>query len=436
MSLKTKIILAIAASVTLSALLVLVPLLFGMNSLIEQGTKRELEQVRLRFETALEDRFHSSLSMASMVARMPEVQRAVATSDRQMLNDTFVPGFAALRDDQGVRQFHFHTPASHSFFRVNKPETFGDDLSGFRHTVVQANATKAAVIGLELGRGGLGVRGIAPIAHDGAHVGTVEIGLSLDDAFFQSLVADSPAEMEFYVLPKGDISNFATSDSDAFNRTVASIELDPLLTAQDVRAARETGIEAHEIAVGDEKFGASAFPVRDFSGDTVGLLHVMVPRSSYLAVVNEVRMIALGATGAALIIGLLGAMLFGGRITKTLAGLIDKLGRLDQGDLDIDVSAEQTAGGELGRLADGIAAFRDHRLHEVETLSRERATAQAHRTALVEVLGAGLHRLSEGDLSTPITQDLGEGYNSVRDDYNASLDSLARLIGSLTEAAT
>ncbi|TCM77360.1 methyl-accepting chemotaxis protein, partial [Rhodovulum steppense] len=436
MSLRAKIILSILASVALSALVILVPMLFGMKGMIEQGTARELEQVRQRFQSALDDRNHNALSMATMVARMPQVQAAVVAGDREALHDLFVPGFAELRDQQGVRQFHFHTPQSHSFFRVNQPETFGDDLSAFRKTVVLANTTRAPVTGLELGRGGLAVRGIAPIAHNGGHVGTVEFGLSLDEDFFRALVAESEVQMEFYVVPGTGINSFESSDSAALNRSVASIDAPPLLSANAVLGARDIGIDPYELLIGTEPFSGAAFPVKDFAGETVGMLHVMVPRASYLALMNEARTIAFAAAAAALILGLLGALLMGGRITATLADLIAKLKRLSDGDLQIDVSAAQAAGGELGQLANGIAAFRDHRLQEVTTLAREREEAQAHRVALVEILGDGLQRLAAGDLSTPIREDLGEGYNSVRDDYNASLDSLADLIGSLREAAT
>ncbi|GAA0304335.1 cache domain-containing protein [Rhodovulum strictum] len=148
--------------------------------------------------------------MATLVARMPQVQAAVASGDRASLDALFVPGFAELRDQQGVRQFHFHTPGSVSFFRVNQPDTFGDDLSGFRETVVRANATRATV------------RVIAPIAHDGAHVGTVEFGLSLDDEFPNALVAESGVQIEFRVVPKAGIAAFDSSDSAAVERSLAT----------------------------------------------------------------------------------------------------------------------------------------------------------------------------------------------------------------------
>ena len=60
----------------------------------------------------------------------------------------FGAGFAELKSAYGVEQFQFHTAPATSFLRVHQPEKFGDDLSGFRKTVVEANATNKPVLGL------------------------------------------------------------------------------------------------------------------------------------------------------------------------------------------------------------------------------------------------------------------------------------------------
>ncbi|MCB6180184.1 HAMP domain-containing methyl-accepting chemotaxis protein [Rhodobacter sp. Har01] len=90
---------------------------------------------------------------------------------------------------------------------------------------------------------------------------------------------------------------------------------------------------------------------------------------------------------------------------------------------------------ELGQLAAGVASYRDHRQHEVSTMAREREEARVHRAALVDQLGEGLRRLSAGDLTGRIDDDLGEGFNGLRDDYNATIDGLGDLMGSVLEAS-
>ena len=74
-----------------------------------------------------------------------------------------------------------------SFLRVHKPQKFGDDLSGFRKTVVATNTQKTTIMGLERGRAGIGVRGVVPIAHEGSHVGSIEFGLSFGKDFLSGL---------------------------------------------------------------------------------------------------------------------------------------------------------------------------------------------------------------------------------------------------------
>ncbi|GAA0289329.1 cache domain-containing protein [Rhodovulum strictum] len=176
MSFRTRIILAISVSVLMTAGLVLAPMLWGIKGLIDRGTLRELDQFELRLQAALEYRIASALTTAALVAEIPDVQQAVAAQDRDRLAALFVPGFARMRAERGIVQMQFHEPPATSLFRVHQPDQFGDDLSGFRKTVVEANARKAPLAGLERGRGGLGIRGISPVAHDGQHVGTVEIG--------------------------------------------------------------------------------------------------------------------------------------------------------------------------------------------------------------------------------------------------------------------
>jgi methyl-accepting chemotaxis protein len=78
---------------------------------------------------------------------------------------------------------HFHLPNNRSFLRVwRKNQTLdgrdlSDDLSGFRQTVVDVNAGRyPRVTGMELGRGGMVVRGIVPIFDsNNQRLGTLEV---------------------------------------------------------------------------------------------------------------------------------------------------------------------------------------------------------------------------------------------------------------------
>jgi len=71
-------------------------------------------------------------------------------------------------------KIHIHDKNIKSFLRVWKPTKFGDDLSGFRKTIVHVKETKKPLVAVELGRAGLVLRGIAPIIYLNSYIGSVE----------------------------------------------------------------------------------------------------------------------------------------------------------------------------------------------------------------------------------------------------------------------
>lgn len=149
MSLRLKIILAIVVASGFAAVVAVAPMLVGSKSLVAQGSERELAQFENEFRYALEARIDRASSIAALVSAVPLAAQALAEGDRGTLESLFLPGFALMKSEYGVAQFQFHTPEALSAFRVHKPEKFGDDLSGFRNTVVEANRTKSAVAGTE-----------------------------------------------------------------------------------------------------------------------------------------------------------------------------------------------------------------------------------------------------------------------------------------------
>ncbi len=152
--------------------------------LTSAAVDRAVEDAAAGFTQAVTEQTKRAESLAVLVAQDPEVRAAFAAGDRDRLLALTEDSFAVLKADYGLQQLQFHTPPATSFLRVHKPEKFGDDLSSFRHTVVAANADQTMVSGIESGVAGLGLRAVVPVqGPDGAHIGTVEFGLSVDQSF-------------------------------------------------------------------------------------------------------------------------------------------------------------------------------------------------------------------------------------------------------------
>lgn len=97
--------------------------------------------------------------------------------DRSMLTDHLLPLYEnKLKKNFGIKQFQFHLAPATSFLRLHKVGKYGDDLSSFRKTVIQANSSKKIVSGLEVGRGGLGMRLVYPVQYNGSYIGSMEFG--------------------------------------------------------------------------------------------------------------------------------------------------------------------------------------------------------------------------------------------------------------------
>jgi len=142
-------------------------------------------------------------TLSALVANIPQVQAAFAAGDRETLKGYFADGFDILKSTYGVRQFQFHTPPAFSFLRVHKLAKYADDLSSFRHTVVETNRTRRPIRGLEVGVAGLGVRGMVPVMHDGKPVGSVEFGMSFGQSFFDAFAAKHGVDLALYIERKG-----------------------------------------------------------------------------------------------------------------------------------------------------------------------------------------------------------------------------------------
>ena len=71
-------------------------------------------------------------------------------------------------------KIHIHTADVKAFVRNWKLDKYGDDLSGFRKTIIQVKKTRQPLFAFEIGRIGLTLRSILPIMEGNKYLGSVE----------------------------------------------------------------------------------------------------------------------------------------------------------------------------------------------------------------------------------------------------------------------
>lgn len=131
----------------------------------------------------------------------------------------------------------------------------------------------------------------------------------------------------------------------------------------------------------------------------------------------------LGMSGIVLVFSLLLTKLL---ITRPLAKISETTEHLAEGDLS-PVTGFERASDEIDRIARALSVFRNGLVEKQEmseAVEAERQARQEEQNAAVTVIGQGLERLSQGDLTVRIHDEMSEGYTKLRDDFNATLETL------------
>ncbi|WP_207263778.1 methyl-accepting chemotaxis protein [Desulfovibrio sp. Huiquan2017] len=263
----------------------------------------------------------SALQQAALFSRMPVVVETYAQANRGNMNDeadpvlqaarerlrkTLAPTLAGYKANVGQDfQLHFHLPTARSLLRTwrekqakkeGKWVDISDDLSGFRNTVIDVNRTHKPVLGIEPGRGGFTIRGLAPVtAPDGAHLGSVEVLLGFDN-ILKTLEASGSVKALLYMdaklLPvttrlqdpaknpvKDDRFVLIYGQKNATARALAT----PAILENGMRSAQVT-VEGHD--------GVAVFPVKDYRGDTIGAIFLSMDISGQQAMMSAVAWMA------------------------------------------------------------------------------------------------------------------------------------------------
>lgn len=180
LSLKKSVLLAVTVGI---ALIILVLMFLDYRSFkadMKADSVKMFDSVKQSFNNEVDKKL-SDLSIAvEAIVENREANKFFAERDRDSLAKIYINFFKRLKENYGIAQFQYHTSPAISFLRLHSLKKFDDDLSSFRATVVESNTKKKAVTGLEVGRGGPGLRVVYPVFYEGEHLGSVEFGGSIN----------------------------------------------------------------------------------------------------------------------------------------------------------------------------------------------------------------------------------------------------------------
>lgn len=243
----------------------------SMSAEIITQEEERLESYAASINMKLDDIVEEAEVAVTLIAENNEIREAFAARDRERLTAMLLGSYQSISDT--MAQFQFHLPDSTSFLRLHSPDNYGDDLSGFRFTVNQANRTQELVSGIEEGRGGYGFRIVSPVSYQGEHIGTVEMGSALGNNFLEEMRGFFPGD--YYLYSLGGSANVSW-DQDSSEWIAATAADDPYQLDEETMTALRNG---EELVITEGNDNLLLIPFRDFEGNVSGYIKAAYDRS-------------------------------------------------------------------------------------------------------------------------------------------------------------
>ncbi|MDR5012548.1 methyl-accepting chemotaxis protein [Agrobacterium fabacearum] len=191
------------------------------------------------------------------------------------------------------------------------------------------------------------------------------------------------------------------------------------------------------------------FKVAQF--DTTWIVAVDVPVSTIEAPLEQQFYAMMAGSAAVGCLLILVTWAISRIVVRPLQLLSGNMLALAEGDLSVEIASRQRRD-EIGEMANALKVFRDNEVRARDVEAQAHADRQRHeldqaKTAEVEqirtaemsrvtaLLGAGLKRLSQGDLAFQLSEPFAPDFEALRADFNSTTKQLAETLRAVAEVA-
>lgn len=273
-----------------------------LNNLQKDIVRRMGQNKMIEINQRLRSASEKALEIASLFTQVPEVIAALEIAHEGNINDPEDPRGQEARlrlrrqlepylegyrvtTGKGKMKLHFHLPNGRSLVRLWREkqilidgmwQDISDDISSFRNTVLDVNRLGEPILGIELGRGGFVIRGLAAIkSPKGKPLGSVEVLLD-----FEPILTSAASETRQH------LALYMNAHYLSITHRLQNPEKYPLVGNQYVQVS---GIHSEELSrlidaelllKGQSKFAMvykknkalAVFPVEDYKNNPIGVI--------------------------------------------------------------------------------------------------------------------------------------------------------------------
>lgn len=350
----------------------------------------------------------SMLTQASLFSRAQAVQESYRTAHegdianekdanmekaRGQLRSYFSSiesGYKSINNGKNFR-IHFHLPPARSLLRLWKTkQNKSDDLSSFRNTVSTiSQGSHTPIAGIEIGRGGFAIRGVAPvISEKERYLGSVEV-LSSYDPLVRYSISNKQEFIAVYMnkefLPiakklqdqsKNPLIGNKFVYISSTDKSVTNALLTPDILSQGERDSSQLRIENFFIAV---------FPIKDFSGKQIGVMAYVYDATKAYATLSKLRVGILTLCVVLAIAILIPLLLAVRSVTSPINRTSQMVKDISEGEGDLTKRLEILKNDEIGALAGYFNVFLDKLQEMVSQIKNNAHTINTSSTDLSDV---------------------------------------------------
>ncbi len=266
MTISKKIHIPLITVLILGFVVILVTSMNGMEKIesdvLAQEKEKLLDFYTQKFQAKKDVAISNVISIARnffVVSALKENQRPIAINGlKHLIND-----FKENTKFKNIK-IHIHDKDVVSFVRLWNLDKHGDDLKGFRKTIIEVKKTKKPLAAIEIGRAGLVLRGLSPVIDNNEYLGSVEFMQGLN-----SIIRDGQKKgISLIILMKKE-----------HTRTATLLKNMPELNKEFVLASRKSDLnqaffdELKEVDVTlsgkTGNYYYTSIPIKDFEGNIV-----------------------------------------------------------------------------------------------------------------------------------------------------------------------
>ena len=425
MSISTKIHIPLIVSIFVGFIIIMMNYFYSIDEMKSDVYTAQKKSLHLVYNEAIGLKENIGLTNAINISKNYAVVRALKEDDREIAINGLASVSKEFKDNTNYKniKIHIHDSNVYSFLRAWKPTKFGDDLKGFRKTVVKVKQTKKPLVAIELGRAGLVLRGLAPVIDNGEYLGSVEFMQGLNSVVKKARKING---YEILILMKNEYLSVATLLGPApklGNYTLAVKEkVVNKSFMNDLKNIKVNDTKSFQIT---NNYFVVSEPIKDFSGNVVGYAVIGNKLSSVNSIIDKsedslIRQVYIMALIDVIMLIIL-MLVIKRNVVNPIVRLDEVANELAQGEADMSKRLPVLSNDELGEASASFNTFLDKVENIAHNAQEEAYKAEISATEAKESLEKNKLTLS---LSNSMISGTVDGANDLRNSMKSNLNTV------------